>query len=553
MRRPWSPSSDPSVEAVDFSEYQRAIAGNQFNDSNNDYNNDTDRQQPRRHDDHDPRYEHRYDNDYDAVVSPIPRHAPAPFSPPLSPPAMTVASHSSADSYGGMTSFAAASNPSLPPGAPPRQPTYDPFAYPGALYRRDDLPEAEIDITNLGSQRLSHPPEVAYSADYHSARTYDADFAPPPHSPGSYGYHDPFSATSIGPPSYGHDSMGIYGPARSYGHGVDGSPVLPWGNNDADHATIADELKEERVRMLEERFATDPTSTSRSEPDDSGEYRDSTTGALIPGTVDRQGDLVTNGPKKRLAVRVLQLLLAIGAAIPGIWAAIFLHPKTAPSPKGSVASYVLYVWGAIGLVLVLSVYFIHPCTRRRKFAKAKGQSPGGLANTGMMVLPVMQPGGKKHKKGKKGKKGRGDVQVNLIVDPAMFGRGREDEDDEEEEEEPRRNRRGEPPGAWDGDSSSADFWKDEAWGTTAPPKKKRKPRRSIMASLAAEKHWRRARSYAHKLIWVDAGMLVVYFAVHGLRCNRACACVVALLFGVTILFGVKDLAASKISPRQRGV
>ena len=55
------------------------------------------------------------------------------------------------------------------------------------------------------------------------------------------------------------------------------------------------------------------------------------------------------------------------------------------------------------IVLILAVYFIHPCMRRRKFAKARGASVGGLANTGMMVLPVMQPGGKK----KKGKKGRG--------------------------------------------------------------------------------------------------------------------------------------------------
>ena len=60
-------------------------------------------------------------------------------------------------------------------------------------------------------------------------------------------------------------------------------------------------------------------------------------------------------------------------------------------------------------VLILAVYFIHPCMRRRKFAKARGASVGGLASTGMMVLPVMQPGGKKKNKGKKGKKGQGEA------------------------------------------------------------------------------------------------------------------------------------------------
>jgi hypothetical protein len=69
--------------------------------------------------------------------------------------------------------------------------------------------------------------------------------------------------------------------------------------------------------------------------------------------------------------------------------------------------------------------------------------PFGLSE-GLMVLPVQQlPGGSKYKggkkkkgKGKKGVKYGGDVQVNLVVDPTMFGsnaggRGSEDEGDEE--------------------------------------------------------------------------------------------------------------------------
>ena len=56
-----------------------------------------------------------------------------------------------------------------------------------------------------------------------------------------------------------------------------------------------------------------------------------------------------------------------------------------------------------------------------------------------MVLPVQSlPGGKPKKKGKKGKgPPQGSVQVNLIVDPTMFGRdaerGRDDDEDEDDE------------------------------------------------------------------------------------------------------------------------
>ena len=44
-------------------------------------------------------------------------------------------------------------------------------------------------------------------------------------------------------------------------------------------------------------------------------------GKPLVGTVDDRGYLVTQGPKKRLLVRLLQVVLAAGAAVPGIYAA----------------------------------------------------------------------------------------------------------------------------------------------------------------------------------------------------------------------------------------
>ncbi|KAL1738718.1 hypothetical protein HDZ31DRAFT_69696, partial [Schizophyllum fasciatum] len=186
MRRPWSPSSDPSVEAVDFTEYQRAIAYAHPYDPAHAHTHDS------LTDDH---YDLRYDHDYPDVVSPLPRHAPAPFSPPLSPPAMTVTSHSSADSYGGMSSFATASNPSAPPGAAPRQHAPDPSAHPASPYRRAASPPAEIDITNVGRQPFSRPAHITH---YYP----DSEFAPPsPYlaarfnaSHVSHRYSDPFAS-----------------------------------------------------------------------------------------------------------------------------------------------------------------------------------------------------------------------------------------------------------------------------------------------------------------------------------------------------------------------
>lgn len=123
---------------------------------------------------------------------------------------------------------------------------------------------------------------------------------------------------------------------------------------------------------------------------------------------------------------------------------------------------------------------------------------------GMMVLPVQQlPGGSKQKgskekkKNKKGKHGgTGDVQVNLIVDPNIFGsrRGREED------------------GFDDGDHSS---WLGTNSGRSSGSngRGQRGPkRRSVFAGLALEAKWKKARRRLKWAMVVDAVCFVLWGA-----------------------------------------
>ena len=112
-----------------------------------------------------------------------------------------------------------------------------------------------------------------------------------------------------------------------------------------------------------------------------------------------------------------------------------------------------------------------------------------------MVLPVQGLPGGKPKKGRKGKgPPDGSVQVNLIVDPSMFGhdpeRGRNDEEDDEDDGSSA------IPGSYSGASNAG--------------QRRRAPkRRGIFAGLAREEQWKRARRVLKWGVTVDAfGMLL---------------------------------------------
>jgi hypothetical protein len=123
-----------------------------------------------------------------------------------------------------------------------------------------------------------------------------------------------------------------------------------------------------------------------------------------------------------------------------------------------------------------------------------------------MVLPVHHlPGGNgeknKNKKGKKDKqKGERDVQVNLIVDPTMFGHGRHSSDSESE-------------------SDGAPEWDGTQWRSSTRShhhghgRRRRGPRRrGVFEGLALEENWRTARKELKRLFVLDIIFLLLWSA-----------------------------------------
>lgn len=123
-----------------------------------------------------------------------------------------------------------------------------------------------------------------------------------------------------------------------------------------------------------------------------------------------------------------------------------------------------------------------------------------------MVLPVLggQQNGRK-KKGKKGKGGEG-VQVNLIVDPGMFGGNLHNEDEDED--------------LSDTMISVPGTYSERSRGRRRGHRHKR---RSVFAGLALEAQWKRARKLLKWGMFVDVIMLFVWvaefvFILLGQRC-----------------------------------
>jgi len=272
----------------------------------------------------------------------------------------------------------------------------------------------------------------------------------------------------------------------------------------------------------------------------------------VIGSVDDHGKLITQGPKKRIAMRAVQILLTLAAAIPSIYAALIIKPRLPPPPQSKLPAFALYILSILTFLALFYLFCIRPCCCGGKRTK-----PGESMAGGMMVLPVQSlPGGKdRKKKGKKGKggggTGQGDVQVNLIVDPGVFGGRREDADSEGGNEDEY------------GTSIPGGFESKRRTG-------RRRPRRSVFAGLAMEEQWRSARGWLKKIMAFDVVGVVIWgaefiFILIGKRCpsgqfdgwcnaynvSSAAACLLCFSFGLSTFFDIKDLHASKTSPRTR--
>ncbi|OBZ69225.1 Phosphopantetheine adenylyltransferase [Grifola frondosa] len=270
-------------------------------------------------------------------------------------------------------------------------------------------------------------------------------------------------------------------------------------------------------------------------------------GERTVGGVDEKGKLITEGPKKRLAVRWLEALLSLTASISSIYTALIIKPAGSPPPSKKLPVYVLYVLSVLTFLGITYLFLIYPCccgARRHSEETPFTEGPGGI-----MVLPVQSlPGGNKHGKGGKKKKGGGEggegVQVNLIVDPTMFGGGNREQEDED-------------------DGSDVPF---SSHSSSAGRRRRAPRRRGIFAGLAMEAQWKRARKMMKWGMAVDMVVMLLWgtefvLILLGQRCPSgsfdgwcdayniatAAACLLCLAFGFSIFFDIKDLHASGTS------
>ncbi|KZT26543.1 hypothetical protein NEOLEDRAFT_1063065 [Neolentinus lepideus HHB14362 ss-1] len=540
-------ASEVSVEALDLADYAANFRRLQQ------YNADPTPSSP---------YEYGYPpfrphDEYPPSPSPLrPLASRESFSPPSLVPANTGSTSTQTHSYSNH------SNPrsplrrpfSLPPPSRAHL-SFDDYTHrmPGIYEQHDPpaLPSDEIDITNFpawsrnwyADSNSSNPfvPQMypsLQSPQENSMSPFDPAFPTHKYHTSPYGYSDPKSSTA------GH----------SYPFSDSSRTLLPWSNDPPDYGPpLDDEMKEERMRMLEREFGGKGIGKGDHAAGD-GEDR-------VVGSVDEKGNLVTQGPKKRIATRWMQILFALGTGIASIYGAVVLKPNPPAPPEGKAPAYLLYVLSVITFLALLFLFVFYPCCcgGRRK-SKVSAQQPFGPM--GAMVLPVQHlPGGKKAKGTKGGKKGgkkgqaqeMGDVQVNLIVDPSMFmpgGMGRDAEEEEEHSE----------------DDGSA--YGSQAGKANRP--RKRPKRRGVFEGLALEESWKAARKWAKKVTMFDVGMLVLWsaefgFVMWGKRCPSgkyegwcdsynvatACACLLALAFCLSLFFDVKDLHTSRQSPRTR--
>ena len=372
--------------------------------------------------------------------------------------------------------------------------------------------------------------------------------------------------------------------------------LLPWtvghpGDEPAQPSAVPDNVKEERIRMLEKEFGDRGPGRGFKQAFGDSEG--------IIGSIDEKGNLINAGPKRRIATRWLQAIFAVGAAGSGIYGALvcastqicrltnypeivsfvqFIKLSAPAPPSGHAAAFILYGLSVLTCLLLFFFFVITPlCLRRNKDDSGNPkENPAG-----MMVFPVSNSGQTGKKKGKrKGGKGGGamepggSVQVNLIVDPGMFGRGtgtgrghgtpgRYNDDDYDMDSDGgtnpssrRRRQQQRDREGWDWDEGE-----DEA----RPPR-----RRSVFVGLAMERAWRRARGELKKRVGLDVAMTIAWttcfvLILLGNRCppgtldgwcdayniSTACASVLIVLFATSAFFGIKDLHQSKQSPRTR--
>ena len=442
-----SHASEPSIDALDLADYARTLNRYPFSS--------------------DPAYE-------DYLLPPPPRSVSVASHASLRPPSLVSSRDTPTSQSHNMSSLQHTSHGAFLPSVPVYSLT-QPSVYitPDNLLYPPDISHPPLDTTSSRGGVQNSEIDISQFPAW-SRGWYAKDSRIPKTGPQSEVSHAPFFD-----PSY--RATGLAGNYDLYSATNSTSPreFVPWSNNDtSDYDLPLDPaLKEERIRMLEHEFRS---------------------GAMAPteeplGSVDEKGRLVTDGPKKRVAVRVIEIVLALGIAVSLVYAALvrcylpsrpklisilqWIKTPQPPPPQSKPHTIVLYALSVLTSLFLLYRFLFRPCCcgRRRKKRTPTGFDPGGLA-----VLPVQGlPGEKaKKKKGKKGNQGQGDVQVNLIVDPSIFGSLRPEDED-----------------GTNLDDLSTSFNQSGASG--------RPKRRSIFKGLAMEEEWRAARKEVKQMLFLD--------------------------------------------------
>ena len=266
--------SDPSIEAFDLADYARTLS-------------------------RDP-----YDQPYD-LSSPPPTRAFSLASHSSSQPPSLVSSRGTPTSHPYSTSSRRYSDhrlfsPSIPAQSPARTSAYN---FPG------DVPYSH--------EPLRGPPTAGSSHDVTLASEIDiAHF--PSWSHGWYAkekkwspigqLHEPSRASFFDP---AYPNAGQAG--RKYdaytASNLSSRDFVPWSDSDAPdyNSPLDPELKQERVRMLEHEFGSTAADQVKPEP---------------IGSMNEKGRLITDGPRKRTAIRAIEVFLALGVAAALIYAAL---------------------------------------------------------------------------------------------------------------------------------------------------------------------------------------------------------------------------------------
>ena len=269
------------------------------------------------------------------------------------------------------------------------------------------------------------------------------------------------------------------------------------------------------------------------------------------GGINDKGQLVLPRQKIRTTARWFQCLVSLAGAGCGIGGFILIHPAEKAPPSGTMPSFVLYGVSAISTLACLWLFLFKRCC---KGDAGRDGAPGPGMGGGGMVVPVMGGGGAGVKRGMFGKKnkmgmmGQGTT-VNLIVDPSLLGRGKDESEPETDDDEtlPGESRR------------------------KKKRKGKKKAKLGVLGNMKIQARWRAARS---SLKW-DCGWDVVLCLLWGAAailalgigkscpagtaqgwCNFyngavACAVIATVVFIVAIYCDVVGLKASSAPPKAR--